>query len=294
LPRPDLFIGITSFNSARFLSACLKSIANTTDGLQVRVGVIDNCSTDASAAVAREAGAEVEVRACSQPDAINRLLNRSPAPFTLVVHADVVLLGDRWFDTCRGPLRENCVLVSPEDIGLGPFTRGYPGMPESSFLLFATKPARRARLLYWKRRWRVVRIPWRGLDLYGPHVTHRLPACLARSGYTWHAMRVHTSPRTEVPIYECMLDAANWKPEYARYCYGFGNFYSLDGQVTHYHNWYNRIDEGISADSTAVHPTDHLPLAFMQVYGTRFLDDYLAGTIRLPQIAEPERCSGVE
>ncbi len=41
---PDLFIGITSWNSALFLPHCLEAIRATTAGVATKVVVLDNCS----------------------------------------------------------------------------------------------------------------------------------------------------------------------------------------------------------------------------------------------------------
>lgn len=212
---------------------------------------------------------------------MNWLFRRSRSRYTLLMHADVVLLADNWFEACRRYLCGACVLVSPMDSGLGPMTRGFSDKPESSFLLFETRKARAISRWYSTRRFGVS-WPWRGLNFYGPHVTHALPEELRAQGLCWHPMQVHESPPSPAPIYECLIPAENWRDEYANLCYGFGNFYSLDGIVTHYHNWYDRVGH-VAPDSSDVHPTDLLPLAFFGVYGTRFLEDYGSENVKLPK-----------
>src|SRR5262245_15833455 len=140
----DLFVGVTTYNSELFLEHCLRAIIHTTDGLRVRVGVVDNVSGDRSVEIAKDMGAEVRVEHCSQPIALNRLLSMSSARHTLLIHSDVILLSPRWYATCSKHLTDSVALVSPEDIGCGPLTRPFgAGMPESCFLLFNTEKARR-------------------------------------------------------------------------------------------------------------------------------------------------------
>src|SRR5262249_44398587 len=119
----ELFIGITSWNSSLFLPHCLEAISATTAGTATEIVVLDNCSDDSSADIARTFGATVLQRRCNQADALNCLVAHSKAPYTLLIHADVILLGRSWFDLCQGKLTGSTVLVSPEDIGCGPLTR---------------------------------------------------------------------------------------------------------------------------------------------------------------------------
>src|SRR5687768_4477257 len=123
LRRPDLFVGITTWNSGLLLPHCLHSVRRTTEGLRVAIGVVDNCSTDESADIARQYGASVEVLRCSQALALNRLLAQSRARITLLLHSDVVLLGKTWLTLCERRLRGSVALISPQDVGCGPLTR---------------------------------------------------------------------------------------------------------------------------------------------------------------------------
>src|SRR5689334_12979239 len=93
----DLFVGVTTWNSEQFLPHCLNSIRRTTDGLRVRVGVVDNLSRDRSVQIARNFGAEVHLENCSQSIALNRLLSMSSGRCTLLLHSDVILLSTKWF-----------------------------------------------------------------------------------------------------------------------------------------------------------------------------------------------------
>jgi len=281
----ELFVGITTWNSATFLRACLGGVRNTTDAARTRIVVLDNHSTDDTVAIARSFGAEVVKRRSGQAAALMDLFNWSRSEFTLLIHADVVLLNPRWLDVCRPHLTGNVALVSPEDIGCGPYTRPFgTEKPESSFLLFRTAPARRTRRWFWRQRFKL-RVPYRALDLSGDHITYNLPVRLADHGLTWTMMKVLTSPRTDAAIYAPRFDAPLWKPELAMYRYGLGNFYALDGVVTHYHNWYERALEQVPDDSDRLLPpaSGSLPIAFLQTYSRTFLSDLAAGQVHMPQ-----------
>lgn len=289
--RHDLFVGVTTWNSEYFLEHCLRSIQRTTDGLKVRIGVVDNMSRDNSVAIARDFGAEVRLEYCGQSLALNRLLAMSTGRLTLLIHSDVVLLSPDWYKVCAARLEGKSALVSPEDIGCGPMSRPYGrGMPESSFMLFDTAKAMHARTLGWTRR---KGIPWprHHLDLDGEHVTHDLPATLARRAYTWHPMRVHASPRESVPIYQPPFTPEYWSEELAFLRYGMGNFYSLDGCVTHYHNWYDRVPKDVPLDSrdTTEGEGKGLPLAYLSLGTRNFIQDLKADRLMLPASDEPYR-----
>ena len=284
-----LFVGMTTWNSAAFLPTSLAALRAMTDERDTRLVVLDNNSTDATVSIARRFGAEIVVRKDSgQGQALIDLFNFSRSEFTLLLHADVVLLDRRWLDVCAAHLTGNVALVSPEDIGCGPYTRPWGhDMPESSFLLFRTKLARRTRVWFRRQRFKLT-LPFRGIDVMGEHITYNLPARLHTHGLEWRAMRVHTSARTETPIYTPRFDAPMWKPDYATYRYGLGNFYSLDGVVTHYHNWFERAVEDVADDSDRTLPaaSGGLPLAFLKRYTRAFLDDFARGTVEIPVVVE--------
>lgn len=287
----ELFVGVTTWNSELFLEHCLRSVHRTTDGLRVRIGVVDNMSTDRSMQIAQDLGVQVHQERCSQAIALNRLLSMSDAPYTLLIHSDVVLLSPAWYPACRRRLAGDAALVSPEDVGCGPLTRPYgAGKPESCFMLFDTAKARRCRTWSWVRR---KGLPWPRLhlDLEDYYVTHDLPQTLGQRGYSWHPMRVHASPAEAGAPYRPPFTPEYWSDELGRLRYGMGNFYSLDGEFTHYHNWFDRVPKDVPLDSleTTEGAGRGLPLAFLSLGTRRFIDDLLASELRLPSATEPLR-----
>jgi glycosyltransferase involved in cell wall biosynthesis len=282
----DLFVGITTWNSAAFLPHSLAALRRNTDQRRTRVMILDNFSTDATAEIARSFGAEVVTRHSGQAMALADLFNFSRSDLTLLLHADVVLLTPDWLEVCARHLDGNVALVSPEDIGCGPFTRPWGhDKPESSFLLFRTALARRTRR--WQRRQRFkLLLPYRAIDFNGDHITYNLPNSLAARGLGWRPMRVHTSLPTEAPIYAPRFEAPQWRPELAMYRYGLGNFYSIDGVITHYHNWFERAFEDVEDDSARTLPetSGGLPLAFIKAYTRNFLEDLARGAVQMPEV----------
>jgi glycosyltransferase involved in cell wall biosynthesis len=288
--KAPLFVGVTTWNSELFLEHCLRSIRKTTDGLALRIGVVDNVSNDRSVEIARDMGAEVRVERCSQAIALNRLLSMSDARHTLLIHSDVILLSPTWYRTCSNRLTGDVALVSPEDIGCGPWTRPYgAGMPESCFMLFDTAKALRARTLGWSRR-RGIPWPRLRLDLDHHFVTHDLPATLARRGYSWLSMRVHASPSESALLYTPPFTPEYWSEELSHLRYGMGNFYSLDGDITHYHNWFDRVPKDVRLDSLDTTEGDGkgLPLAYLSLSTRHFLEDLESGRLVLPSPDEPQ------
>ena len=280
-----LFVGMTTWNSAAFLPASLAALRTMTDARDTRLVILDNESTDATVDVAQQFGAEVIRRKSGQSHALMDLFNHSHAEFTLLLHADVVLLDRRWLDVCAAHLTGNVALVSPEDIGCGPYTRPWGrGMPESSFLLFRTALARRTRIWFRRRRFKLP-LPFRGLDVTGDHITYNIPTRLREHGLEWQAMRVHTSTRLDDPIYTPHFHAPQWTSELAMYRYGLGNFYSIHGIVTHYHNWFERAVEDVADDSERTLPASSggLPLVFLKRYTRTFLDDFARGAVDIPE-----------
>ena len=288
----DIFIGITSWNSELFLPHCLRAILRTTKSLRRRVVVLDNRSTDQSATIASQMGAEVIVRSCSQADGLNFLLRCAHSPYVLLLHADVALLSDRWFELCVEKVSSDGVaLVSPEDIGCGPYSRPFGlGKPESSFLFFATKHLSRIRELRWGR-WRGIPIPQFDVNFYGNHVTHDLPARLKAKNLTWCPMDVHISSEVSNPIYVPSFKPTVWSDELCYLKYGLGNFYSLDGTITHYHNWYDRVERNVELASTRTTAAngEGFPLAYIKTYTDAFLRDYANDELTLPNPAKSNR-----
>lgn len=288
---PEIVVGITSWNSSLFLPICLRAIFDKTPDVNLRVVVLDNGSTDGSAEIARSMGAEVLVEQCSQPDALNRLLALSDAPYTLLLHADVVLLDSRWFDLCKSKINEKTIMVSPEDIGCGPYSRPFGiGKPESSFMFAATEALRKTRVLQWRKRHRLP-VPSRVVDFYGDHVTHNLPQRFRERGYDWHPLLVHPSDTLEEPIYRPGFEPDVWSEELGHLRYGLGNFYSIDGVITHYHNWYERVNADVDADSRLTTGRDGkgFPLAYIKAYTQAFLRDHAASKVMLPPAVKSTR-----
>lgn len=285
-----LFVGLTTWDSALFLEASLEGIRRTTADLEVEVFALDNGSEDATLEILRRFSVPYQVRRISQPDALNELLRRSRADFTLLMHPDTVLLDENWFDICRAKFEDpRIALVSPEDIGCGPMTRpGGRGMPESSFLLFHTARIRRAQHWRFVRHYHIPKWPQRVLDLYPRSVTHNLPSRLKRAGLSWVTMRVLTSRRLAEPIYRPPFEPKCWSAELEHLDYGLGNFYALDGTITHYHNWFDRFQENVPLDST-LETEDGIPNAYLRIGSERFLRDFRQNTIHLPSVTQPRR-----
>jgi len=284
----DIFIGITSWNSELFLGHCLRALYQTSDDVSKQIVVLDNSSGDRSADIARDLGAMVIVKSLGQADALNYLFKLSKSRYTLLMHSDVLMLSDKWFPLCRSKISNNVALVSPEDIGCGPYTRPFGvGMPESSFLFFDTDKLKKTKCTLWKQHFRVP-VPQRVLDFYGEHVTHNIPARLTKAGLTWFAMNVHISDAVAEPIYHPGFSPRTWSEELAHLRYGLGNFYSIDGVITHYHNWFDRAQRDIPYDSKEEHRCG-IPLAYIKLYTDAFLHDYTAKRLILPPTSPSDR-----
>lgn len=283
----SLFIGITTSNSGHFIGHCLDQIKATTS-VEYRVMVIDNDSTDNTKDLVIERGAEFICIAKTQGDALNYLFAQSGANFTLLIHADTILLSNHWFETCLAQVSDSTVLVSPEDIGCGPMTREFGrDQPESSFLFFHTSRAKR--LAQWRVRRRRYRIPLEikhDLPFYGPHVTHELPQRIKKCGLTWKPMNVHSSRLLDKPWYSPTIKTNHWDDRLASLEYGLGNFYSVEGHLTHYHNWYDRIysHDSLKSSKSTGRNNDGFPTDFVRAYSQRFLHGLANGHINLPAI----------
>ena len=287
--RLDLDICIPTWNSSLFLDCCLRQIKANCEGLRYRVTIVDNASSDTTCSIAREHGCRIWVKRQSMPDALNQLTKASTARHTLFMHADTVLLNPQWYALTTAKLTGATALVSPQDIGCGPYSRpGGIGMPESSFMLFNTRQLKQLYRRRWVQRFRLL-TPQRYVNFYSGSVTHYIPSELQRKGYDWHAMQVHISPEESTPIFT--PDRRNrccWSESLAKLRYGLGNFYSLDGVLTHYHNWYDRI-LGDHEGSDAPPRGDGIPNAYIAQRSRVFLDDYAANAIRIPSPLSQEQ-----
>lgn len=88
----DVRVGIVSWNVAHHLGRCLAALPAALDGLRAEVVVVDNASSDASAAVAEEAGARV-VRSpenVGYARAMNLALADADAPVLVALNPDTV------------------------------------------------------------------------------------------------------------------------------------------------------------------------------------------------------------
>ena len=152
-------------------------------------------------------------------------------------------------------------------------------------MFFDTAGARKLRQTRWVRRFRLP-YPAQRIDFYPRHVTHHLPQRLAERGLRWHAMKVHTSNRLTEPIWQPESRPMCWSDELAYLQYGLGNFYSVDGIVTHYHNWFERTVK--AGPARPLENEDGIPRAYLDVYTTRFLNDLVVGKVSLPDVGIPE------
>ena len=287
---PDLHVAIPSWNSNVFLTDCINAVIRCSSGIDYRITVLDNGSNDGSPEVAKKLGCKVIERVCLLPDALNILAFSERAKFTLFLHADTILLSTKWFELCVAKLKSDVALVSPQDIGCGPYTRPWgKGMPESSFMLFKTEALRDIRYWRWVQRFRS---PWpqQVVDFYSHNVTHHLPFRLTKKGYSWCPMSVHTSSMLPDRIYHADVDVDCWSDELSYLEYGLGNFYSIEGNVTHYHNWYDRLLEGHKEDQPGRSPDQQgIPLDYIRSRSRAFLRDLKAGCVNIPFPLSVER-----
>jgi glycosyltransferase involved in cell wall biosynthesis len=283
----QVFVGITTWNSEVLLPLCLDSLRRTAP--EAEIVVLDNESTDGTQAIAREAGARVVAKRCGQADALNALAAMSGRPHTVLVHSDVVFMSPDWVRTVLARCTGNVALVAPEDIGCGPYTRPWgKNMPESSFMCFATRHFERIRVRRWYRRFRVPHFR-RLVDFYGDHITYNLPRRLAEAGLAWVPMSVHVSEYLDDPFFVPTFALKHWMPEMGHLRYGLGNFYSLDGVVTHYHNWYDRrvdLTKQFEPQETLEVDGGGVPVAYLKAYTDNFMTDYRLGKVNVPAVAK--------
>ncbi len=282
-----LFVGITTWNSEILLPLCLESVRRTAPDAEIVI--LDNESNDRTLEIAKEFGIRSVVKRCNQPDALDCLASMSTRPYTLLIHSDVVLISPNWVEIVLTKFTGDVALVSPEDIGCGPFTRPWgKGMPESSFMCFKTAAFDKIKVKRWFRRFR---IPYfrKYVDFYGDHVTYNLPRRLEEAGLACLLMSVHTSERLSEPFYVPDFSLRHWRSEFGHLRYGLGNFYSLDGIVTHYHNWYDRrVDKTKQFDphETLEINGGGVPVAFLKAYTENFINDYRSERLVLPDFIQ--------
>lgn len=280
--RDDLFIGITTWNDEAFLSACLESLTKTLEGVTYVLYVSDNNSQDNTCKIARQFTQNIIVGRNTQANALNGLVAKSQARYSLLIHSDIVMLNPDWYQICSAHVDKQHVLVSPEDIGLGNYERPFgAGMPESSFMLFDTAWLKSARHFSIKRM--VKRALGRrqatayGFDFYGAHVTHNIPKVIRRSDKSWTMMKVFPSRLHASPVHAPAI--ASSTSDAASRTYGFGNFYAMDGVVTHYHNWFARWKSQFGRTNSRW----GIPSGMIESYSLRFLRDYANNCVELPR-----------
>lgn len=285
----DLFVGVTSWNSQLFLPSCLKSIRETTRNIPVHLHVIDNCSVDQSAEIALGYGAAVTVQKCTQAEALNFLIETTRCTYTLLIHADVVLLNPYWLEICADKLSVNTVLVSPEDIGCGPLTRPFgANKPESSFMLFKTTKLKSLRKLAWKKNNQLI-WPYHHFDFSGGHLTHNMPKLLESRGCGWFPMNVYVSNMGDEPYFIPKGRPQIWSQELSYLRYGLGNFYGIEGKITHYHNWYDRVVSTRGGNGDHSKRGKEFPAEFINDYSDRFLRDYTKHQVDYPRDLRTDR-----
>jgi glycosyltransferase involved in cell wall biosynthesis len=281
----DLFVGMTTWNDEQVLSASLAALKQTLEGVTHEIQVFDNSSIDSTAEIVKQFGCKIKTGMCLQPEALNYLLDISRARYTLLIHSDVIMLASNWFSILSGLLNEECVLASPEDIGLGNYLRDYGrGMPESSFLFFDTNWAQRTRswnFINGLRRLKNRRGGFWQFDFYGPHVTHHIPQVIRRSRKRWAILGVLPSQRQDDQVYSYKNNDSQWNEDAAHRIYGYGNFYYWGETITHYHNWFSRWKTRWSHKELNPYGT---PVKFLSDYSERFIQDFRTQKIRLPPI----------
>ena len=157
-------------------------------------------------------------------------------------------------------------------------------------MCFATRHLQSVMVRRWYRRFCVPYYRWL-VDFYGDHITYNLPRRLAAANLSWLPMSVHLSASAEEPYFVPKFPLKHWLPQMGHLRYGLGNFYSLGGVVTHYHNWYDRRvvrtkefeeKETLEVDGGGV------PVAYLKAYTDNFIADYWRGTISIPVLAAPK------
>lgn len=280
--NPEVFIGITTWNSELLLPLCLESIRRTLP--EAQVAIVDNVSSDNTQAIAKQFNTRLIVRRCSQSEALNILATLSRSPYTVLIHADVIFLSGNWASNCISKLVNNVALVSPEDIGCGPYTRPWgKGKPESSFMFFRTECFKQISIA---RRYQRFKIAYKKqeIDFYGDHITYNLPDRLESAGLAWCPMRVYPSDNLAHPYYVPPSQPKHWQDEFGSLRYGLGNFYSINNEITHYHNWYDRVPKvfDINPMETADGNGNGPPITYVRLYTNNFLRDYCNNSIVLP------------
>lgn len=281
----DICVGITTWDDEEIIQVLIDSILNSFVINTYSLMAFDNCSKDKTVKILKKNGILTLSKNRPQACALNELLNRSCAKYTLLIHSDVVFLSDNLNSIIYDCVDDNTILLSPEDIGCGPYFRRDLGAnkPESSFMCFNTELAKKMRKFgYYEKRSlkKIVKrpslvLPEYHFNFWGPHITHDIPDLLSEKNLSWKKMNVEPS-RYEPGVWSDYLNnkTTNEKKliEARDYIYGLGNFYRVDGKLTHYHNWFARTLSGNKS-------YQGIPSDFVVAYTKRLMSDYKSGEI---------------
>jgi len=102
-------------------------------------------------------------------------------------------------------------------------------------------------------------------------------------------MSVHWSDRVEEAVYQPVEDLKWWPQELSFLRYGLGNFYSVEGVVTHYHNWYDRVSDETMKASNASGQKRFFPSDYIRAYTLAFLKDLADGRVVIPRAETNDR-----
>ena len=125
------------------------------------------------------------------------------------------------------------------------------------------------------------------LSFDGPHLTHGLVDLFARHNKKVALLKVlYSNVQTSAVYQQPKVSSSEWLPALAHLDYGLGNFYTIDGVVSHYHNWYDRVSvHRYMRDAETTEPDNQgYPVEFVKQYTDRFIQDYYANELSLPSV----------
>jgi N-acetylglucosaminyl-diphospho-decaprenol L-rhamnosyltransferase len=181
---PDITISLVNTNNRELLLDCLRSLERAAAETVLQTIVVDNASTDGSAAAVREAFPDVEVVERDRRHGFganhNQAIARAKGRYVLILNEDTVL-GDGMLDRMRRFMDQH-----PEVGACGPKILNADGSQQPSAFRFPT-PARVAltTLTLQRRGWiqsqpdHVARVDW----VCGAAILARLPALRAVGGF---------------------------------------------------------------------------------------------------------------
>jgi hypothetical protein len=97
-------------------------------------------------------------------------------------------------------------------------------------------------------------------------------------------MQVHTSKHLDHAWYTPTAVTSDWQQKMAYLEYGLGNFYSVDGELTHYHNWYDRVrtHSGMKDSVSTGKNNQGFPTEYVNAYSLKFLNDFKMKRVSIP------------